>query len=98
MTVQEKTPEQNSVDKITDKYVAIYNRVKQHVSHDHVEAVLVEIGKEIRMKEYKQDEELELDAPATKKQISFLKSRNVEIAPDLTKTQASELIENLIRQ
>ena len=89
--------QEDNVEAIVQKYLDIYARVKDKVSHEHIEAVLAEIGKEIRMKEYKQDDVAEFDEPATKKQINFLKRHGVEIPAKLTKNAASEMIENIMR-
>jgi len=82
------------------KYVQVFDDMKKRVGSDEVAAVILEqVGKDNRC-ELMRDGGVrqavvnrDPDAPATSKQIGYLKHLGVEISERLTKEQASELID-----
>lgn len=55
--------------------------------------LLQEIAKDRRMDEMRQDREKTIDEPATERQKKFMKKLGIKIPKDLTKKQASNLID-----
>ena len=71
------------------------NEIKAKVS-DEASAVRIlgEVAKDVRMEQMREEREVMNGEPATIKQLQYLKSLGVQIAPGLTKKQASRLIDN----
>jgi len=83
--------------KLTE-YIALYNEIRQRIDGEPRDAlaILAEIGKDARMEQMKEEREKQNGDPATDKQKRFLKKLEIEFVPNLTKVQASALIDRAL--
>jgi len=83
--------------KLTE-YIALYNEIRQRINGEPRDAlaILAEIGKDARMEQMKEEREKQNGDPATDKQKRFLKKLEIEFVPNLTKVQASALIDRAL--
>jgi hypothetical protein len=79
-----------------DGYLELFNEIFAKTRDDKVSmAILVEIAKDIRVEQMKEDKSFNGDLPATDKQKSFLEKLGAVIPQEgLTRKKASEIIEN----
>lgn len=76
-----------------EKYLALFDEIRKRTSDDRVaQAILVEVAKDRRMDEMKEEREAGNSEPATAKQLQFMRELYVEFPTGVTKRQASELI------
>ena len=94
--------EQTQLTSKIDFYVEAFERVREKTGDDKVAAIIVEqLGKDERTAVMRGDQSRSAgkqvsngDAPATEKQIDFLRTLGVEDIPDgLTRRRASEMID-----
>ena len=77
-----------------DDYLELFNKIFDKTRDDKVSiAILVEIAKDKRMDQIRQDKEKNGNLPATEKQLLFLEKLGAVIPEELTKREASKLIE-----
>lgn len=78
-----------------ESYLEILNEIKAKVS-DEASAVRIlgEVAKDVRMEQMREEREGMNGEPATAKQLQYLKTLGVQVAPGVTKKQASRLIDN----
>ena len=83
--------------KVSD-YIALYNQIMQRIEGEPRDAlaILAEIGKDARMEQMKAERKRQNGDPATERQKQFLKKLEVEFVPELTKAQASALIDRAL--
>jgi hypothetical protein len=82
-----------------DKYLELFQEIRQKVGDDIVaRTVMQEVAKDRRMDEIREERELRNGEPATTRQVQYLKRLGVELAPGLTKKQASLLIDNALAE
>ena len=78
-------------------YVELYEELKAKVGSEDVALAIVEqVGKDNRVERMRSSvvqNGTNGEQPATEKQIAYLKVLNVEVSEGLTKSQASELID-----
>lgn len=78
-----------------DSYLELLEEIKSRTSDERISAGLLgEIAKDKRMEQIRQERNFNGDLPATEKQISFLKNLDATIPENLTRQQASQLIED----
>lgn len=76
-----------------EKYLALFEEIRKRTSDDRVaQAILVEVAKDRRMDEMKEEREAGNTEPATPKQLQFMRELYIDIPGGVTKKQASELI------
>jgi hypothetical protein len=84
--------------KIED-YLELLKEIKEKVGDEATAArILSEIARDARMEEIKKERAKTNDAPATPRQIAYLKRLNVPVTERLTKRQASALIDAELAQ
>jgi len=77
-----------------DHYLELLNALKEKVSDEgNAVRILAEISKDQRMDQMREERESMNGEPATTKQLQYLKTLGVQVAPGLTKKQASRLID-----
>lgn len=77
-----------------DEYALLLDQIRERFGDDaDAMTVLQEIRKDIRMKSIQQEKSLNGNVPATDNQIGYLKRLGAEIPKELTKKQASKLID-----
>lgn len=77
-----------------DSYLELLEEIKSRTSDERVSAALLgEIAKDKRMEQIRQERNFNGDLPATEKQVSFLRNLGAAIPENLTRRQASQLIE-----
>lgn len=82
------------IEQDIETYVRLLERIGEKVdSSNEAVAILEQIGKDRRTKFIQHGVNQESDAPATDKQVRYLKRLGVEFSDDVTKKEASELIE-----
>ena len=85
---------ENIREKLTG-YLELLSEIKQKTGDEKTAvALLQEILKDVRMEQIRQERNFNGNAPATAKQVSYLRSFGVAIPDGLTRQQASRLIEN----
>ena len=79
-----------------DGYLELFNEIFAKTRDDKVSlAILVEIAKDLRVEQMKEERSNSGDLPATEKQNAFLKKLGAVIPQEgLTKKRASEIIES----
>ena len=78
------------------RYLELFAGVKQKVVNDTAAAAIFqEIARDRRMQQIKPEQGADGDAPATDKQIGYLKRLGVQIPPELTKQRASEILDQV---
>lgn len=89
----------NETTTYIEEYTATYRKICQKLGNDleGARAILHEVGKERRMRALRGIEDFARpsspDVPATEKQRALLERLGVAIAPGLTKSEASRLID-----
>lgn len=79
-----------------DFYIEAYEAAMKRVNDDHIAVAIVqEVGKDLRCNGVKQ-REASNGQPASAKQIEYLKKLGVEVPKDLTKREASQLIDEAL--
>ena len=79
-----------------DFYIEAYEAARRRVNDDHTAVAIVqELGKDLRCNGAKQHESSN-NQPASLKQIEYLKKLNVPIHAELTKREASALIDEAL--
>lgn len=77
-----------------DYYVELYKQLRSKIGNDDaVIALIGEIGKDRRTKEFKFKEKNERVSRATESQIAYLKKLRIDIPENLTKADASRMID-----
>jgi hypothetical protein len=77
-----------------DEYASLLEQIRERFGDDaDAMIVLQEIRKDTRMKSIQQEKSLNDNVPATEKQLGYLKRLRAEIPNELTKKQASRLID-----
>jgi len=80
-----------------EEYLEVYERIKQVIQSDEVGAAIIEqIGKDTRcawLMNGRSNGNGNGDEPATEKQLGFLKKLKVELPANLSKREASRLID-----
>jgi hypothetical protein len=81
-----------------EKYLTLFEEIKKKAGGDEriAQAVLVEVTKDRRMEEMREEREARNGEPATPKQLDYLKNLGVPVSQGLTKKQASELIDEAL--
>ena len=80
-----------------ERYLDLHGEIARRTSDERLaQTVLVEVAKDRRMQEIREERELRNGEPATARQLEYLKRLGVEITPGLTKKQASILIDNAL--
>jgi len=78
-----------------DDYLELLEKIKEKTQDERAGTVLLtEIAKDRRMQQIRQERNFSGTAPATEKQISFLKNLGAVIPEGLTRQRASRLIED----
>jgi phage gp16-like protein len=84
-----------SIQAKVDHYLELLEQLKGKVSDEgSAVRILSEIAKDERMDQMREEREGMNGEPATTKQLQYMKTLGVEIAPGLTKRQASKLIDH----
>ena len=84
-----------SIQAKVDHYLELLEQLKGKVSDEgSAVRILGEIAKDERMSQMREERESMNGEAATTKQLQYLRTLGVEIAPGLTKKQASRLIDN----
>ena len=82
-----------SIQAKVDHYLELLEQLKGKVSDEgSAVRILSEIAKDERMDQMREERELMNGEPATGRQLQYLKTLGIQIAPGLTKKQASKLI------
>lgn len=77
-----------------DDYVTLFAVISERVNNDAVAiAILQEMCKDRRSTEIHEEREVKNDRPATEKQKQYMKKLNIPVPENLTKRQASMLID-----
>ena len=79
-----------------DVYMEAFEQIREKVGDDHIAAVLLqEIAKDNRMEQMRTERNGQptSNLPATDKQLAYLHRLGVEVPNQLTKQEASELID-----
>ena len=77
-----------------DDYVTLFGVISERVNNDAVAiAILQEISKDRRSLEIHEEREVKSDGPATEKQKQYMRKLNIAVPENLTKRQASMLID-----
>ena len=75
-------------------YVGLFDVISERVENDAVAiAILQEMSKDRRSTEMHSDREPQSDRPATEKQKQYMKKLNIPITANLTRREASKLID-----
>ena len=78
-----------------EEFACLFDQIKQRFSEDTAAiAVLQEIKKDMRMSNIQYQRANNKTAPATEKQLGYLKTLGVTVPEGVTKQQASKLIED----
>ncbi len=77
-----------------DRYIALFEGISEKVNSDAVAiAVLQEISKDRRSGEIRTERAAQSNEPATEKQKQFMKKLNIRFPANVTKQEASALID-----
>ena len=77
-----------------DGYLSLFNTISEKTDSDAVAiAVLQEMSKDRRSTEIQEEREAKNNKPATEKQKQFMKKLNIPVPANLTKREASMLID-----
>ena len=87
--------DENTKQKL-DSYLELFNEIFAKTRDDKVSmAILVEVAKDIRVEQMKEEKSVNGDLPATDRQKSFLEKLGAVIPQEgLTRKKASEIIKN----
>lgn len=84
-----------SIQAKVERYLEVLNEIKGKVEDEgSAVRILSEIAKDERMDQMREDREMMNGEPASMRQLQYLKTLGIQIAPGLTKKQASKLIDN----
>jgi hypothetical protein len=77
-----------------DEYLELYGEIQRKTGEEKVAlTLLTEISKDRRVEEMKEDREKKNGEPATEKQKKFMDSLGVDYPKNITKKEASALID-----
>ena len=87
---------ENRIEERASAYLSLFEQLRHKVSDERLAGILLqEIAKDLRMDRIEQSRNGNgTEAPATAKQIAYLKSLGVQARPGLSKSEASQLIDH----
>jgi len=78
-------------------YAQLLEEIRQQVNDVQIAiAILQEVTKDQRMTSIREERKVNGDYPATEKQLAYLKNLGVEADANMTKQQASSLIDEML--
>ena len=88
-----------TIQQRVDEYLKLYDDIKDRTGDERIAlSILQEVNKDIRMAQIREERENGNDKPATEKQLNYLKKLGVDVSVDLTKKQASALIDEALEK
>ena len=80
-----------------NQYSRLLEEIRQQVNDIQVAiAILQEVTKDQRMSSIRQERKMNGDQPATEKQLAYLKNLGVDAEANMTKQEASSLIDEML--